>query len=545
MLIVLCLELACAGAEWPQHRGPNHDGVSADRINQQWTGSVTNALWRVFLGNGLTSFAVTGGRALTQVHREVNGADMEVCVALNATNGTEAWATPVDDIVSYPDGGVGTTDDGPRSTPAVDDGSVYVLTSYLKLLRLNATDGAVVWSNDLRITYGGDVIGWQNAASPLVEAGLVFLNANAGTSRLMALHTADGSLAWRSQNEAMTHSTPVLTTIDGVRQLIFATQSGLVSLNPTSGGLLWKAPYPFTYSTSFAASPAVHSNIVFMTANYFKGSFATHIALSNTTWVTTPLWSNINLLSHWSTPVCYQGHLYGQFTPDNADAQLRCIDLQTGAQKWATNGFGRGAVLLVDDQLLILTERGALVLAQPNTNAYTEVARFLAMPDYNPDNNKCWNAPAVADGKVYMRSTAAAAAFDLSLPDLKLDSPQPGPPNQLLLTVRTVNGTPVNSNRIPGLEVRASTNLALLSDRNDWSPLYKQTFAPHARSGAVLQKFDPDSNTGAGGTSASDIGASGGNVGLLDGSVHWNNIRQMDVYRGSQQWDDDGCWVMW
>lgn len=90
-----------------------------------------------------------------------------------------------------------------------------------------------------------------------------------------------------------------------------------------------------------------------------------------------------------------------------------------------------------------------------------------------------------------------------------------------------------------------SSLLVVLSDMNDWSPLYKQTFAPHAKNGTVLQKFDPDSNTGAGGTSALAIGASGGNIGLLDGSVHWKNIRQMDVYRGSQQWDDDGCWAMW
>ncbi len=90
-----------------------------------------------------------------------------------------------------------------------------------------------------------------------------------------------------------------------------------------------------------------------------------------------------------------------------------------------------------------------------------------------------------------------------------------------------------------------NSSLVLLSDMNDWSPLYKQTYAPHAKTGKVLQKFDPDTNTGAGGASSAELGASGGNVGLLDGSVHWKNIRQMDVYRGSQQWDEDGCWAMW
>ena len=301
----------------------------------------------------------------------------------------------------------------------------------------------------------------QNAASPLVENGLIFLNANTDTSTLMALRTTDGSLAWRSLDEALTHSTPILTTIDGVRQLVFATQSGLVSLNPTNGNLLWKSPYPFTYSTSFAASPTVHSNIVFMTANYNRGAFATRVSFSNTTWVTTPLWTNSALVSHWMTPVCYQGHLFGQFTPDNADAQLRCIDLETGAQKWATNGFGRGATLIVDEHLLSITERGYLVLAKLNTNAYTEVARILAIPDYHPDTNKCWNAPAICNGKVYVRSTAYAAAFNLSMPDLKLNSPQFVFVNNLQLTVRTADGTPVSLDRLTDMELKTSTDLAL------------------------------------------------------------------------------------
>lgn len=451
---------AAAARDWPQYRGPNHDGVSTDRISKQWTGSVTNALWRVFLGNGVTGLTASGGRVLTQVHRDVNGADMEVCVALSATTGAELWATPVDAIVAY-DGGVGSTDDGPRTTPTVDGGSVYVLTSYLKLLRLNAANGAVVWSNDLRITYGGEVIGWQNAASPLVDNGLIYLNVNAGGANLMALQTSDGSLFWRSQNESLTHSTPMLTTMNGVRQLIFATQRGLVSLDPQTGSLLWRTNYPFGYSTSLAASPAVYSNLVFVTGHYGQGSAAFEIMYTNATHVPRRLWSSTAHESHWSTPVCYQGCLFGQFTPDNADAQLRCIDMRTGALKWRTNNFGRGSVLLVDDHLLVITERGSLVLARPNTNAYTEVARFLAMPDFHTDTNKCWNAPAVADGKVYVRSTSYAAAFDLSVPDLQLDLPELGPPEKLQLTIRTANGTPVNSNRVPVMEVRASTDVTL------------------------------------------------------------------------------------
>ena len=40
---ILCLMFASSlFADWPQYRGPNHNGVSSDRINLQWSGAVTN-----------------------------------------------------------------------------------------------------------------------------------------------------------------------------------------------------------------------------------------------------------------------------------------------------------------------------------------------------------------------------------------------------------------------------------------------------------------------------------------------------------------------
>jgi hypothetical protein len=58
----------------------------------------------------------------------------------------------------------------------------------------------------------------------------------------------------------------LLGTIHGVRQLIFATQSGLVSLNAQTGGLLWRFSYPFPYGTSIGVSPVVDEDMVFVVA---------------------------------------------------------------------------------------------------------------------------------------------------------------------------------------------------------------------------------------------------------------------------------------
>ena len=78
--------------------------------------------------------------------------------------------------------------------------------------------------------------------------------------------------------------------------------------------------------------------------------------------------------------------------------------------------------------------------------------------------------------------------------------------------------------------------MVLVSDMNDWSPGYGQTFAPHAKNGPLLEGLDA-SNPNSSGATPAEVGATGGNVGLLDGSVSWKSIKKMEIYRGSQQWE--------
>ncbi len=466
LLLLLCLPLISLGADWLQFRGDGR-GVSSDRLNTQWIGSTTNPVWRVPITNCLGSLSVKEGRVFTSTRRLLANADREVCVALNATNGIELWATAVD-YADYPHGGVG-YDDGPRSTPVCDGDSVFVLSSYLKLFRLNATNGAVIWENDLVDNFGGEVIPWQNGASPVIEDGLLFVNVNCGPDSLVALRTADGSVAWRSQNEGLTHSTPTLATIHGVRQVIFATHNGLVAVKALDGNLLWKLNYPFSYGTSLGVSPVVYDDMVFISGahSYGMGSMVARAALSNGTWTATMLWFTNNPAIHWMTPVVRDGFLYGQFgiqSFDSVNAQLKCVEMRTGAVKWSVNGFGRGATLLLDDHLVSLTERGAVVLVEPSTNAYVELARFTAIPGYHDFTNKCWNAPAISNGRLFVRSTAFVAMFDLSVPEesrLVLDAPRLVAPNAFDLSIRTLSGVPVSSNRLTSIELRATTNLSL------------------------------------------------------------------------------------
>src|SRR6185295_11460063 len=140
------------------------------------------------------------------------------------------------------------------------------LNGSLILSCFHAKTGAPVWRKDLVREFGGHNIRWQNAASTLLEGNLLFVCAGGLGQSLLCFDKRTGLVVWKGQSDAMTHATPVVTTILGHRQVIFFTQSGLVSVVPGTGHVLWR--YKFPYAISTAASPVVDGAIVYCSAGY-------------------------------------------------------------------------------------------------------------------------------------------------------------------------------------------------------------------------------------------------------------------------------------
>jgi hypothetical protein len=86
--------------------------------------------------------------------------------------------------------------------------------------------------------------------------------------------------------------------------------------------------------------------------------------------------------------------------------------------------------------------------------------------------------------------------------------------------------------------------LPVVTELNAWSSSEDKIFAPHGAYGPILKQGD-SSNQGSGGAPSAQIGAAGGHLGLLDGSVTWKEMRQMRIYRGSRMWDAGGCFTAW
>ena len=414
LIVLLGARFSADAADWPQYRGPTADGRSPEKIGKPWSSGAVKQVWKVSSEGGFSSFAVAGGRAFTLVLKEAGGAKQESLIALDVNSGRELWFAPLN-FAKYDGGGdAGASEnkggDGPRSTPAVSGNQVFTLSSQLALRGFDVATGKVTWTRDLLTEHAGRNIQWQNAASPLIEGGLLFVAGGGSGQSLLAINPKDGAVAWKAFDEKMTHATPTAATILGQRQLIFFVQSGLLSVEPKSGKELWR--YPFRFSTSTAASPVVSGDIVYCSAGYGVGAGAVKITRAGEKWAATELYrapGNKPLANHWSTPVARAGHLYGMFQfKEYGNGPMKCVDVATGNVKWEKEGFGPGHLILAGEQLVALSDDGELVLIHPQPGVYQELARADIL------EGKCWTTPVISNGRIYARSNKEAVCLDVS-----------------------------------------------------------------------------------------------------------------------------------
>src|SRR5258706_8092542 len=105
--------------------------------------------------------------------------------------------------------------------------------------------------------------------SPVIEGDLVFIAGGGAGESMLAFNKTTGAVAWKTGDETMTHATPVMATIGGVRQVIYLMESGLVALDFRDGKSLWR--FPFAFRTATRCSPVVAGGVIFCTAGYGIG----------------------------------------------------------------------------------------------------------------------------------------------------------------------------------------------------------------------------------------------------------------------------------
>jgi outer membrane protein assembly factor BamB len=421
----LMLSKSASAADWAQLRGPNFNGTTSEEISAQWPAAGPKVIWKRPLRAGFSSFVVQGKTLCTLVLRASEGATNEACLCLDADTGRERWASFLGPAkytgVGYDSGNWGAPGnqggDGPRSTPAISDGRVYVISSRLILSCFAADDGALLWRKDLVAEHGGTQITYENAASPVIVDNTLLVAGGGPGQSILGINKVTGEVVWRGYDELLTHSTPAVATMNGIRQAIFYTKSGLFAVNPDDGENFWRYNFPFRVCA--AITPVVAGNLVYCSAGYGIGSGVCRVERFNKAPSVTEVWRlrhNEPVANYWSTPIYKQGNLFGIFGFKKfGTAPMKCVELVTGEVKWTQPGFGHGNVIMAGSVLLAVTGPGDLVLVEPSSKSYCEIARANIL------TGKCWSTPIVSKGRLYARSTTEGVCIDLKPEPLSID----------------------------------------------------------------------------------------------------------------------------
>jgi len=382
MLICVCSVTSFA-ADWYQWRGPNRDGISNEKgWSSTWPESGPKKLWEKSLGVGYATAAVSNGRVYTMG----NADKTDTVYCLNADTGAEIWKH------SYPCATESGGHPGPASTPTVDGEEVYTLSREGDLYCFNKASGDVIWHKNIK-DFSAKSPEWDFACSPLILGDMIIIDAGMA----IALSKSNGNLIWNTKDYGESwglksqgggYSSPHAFQLDGVPRLAVFNSSGLVILDPKNGKELNIHPWRTDWNVN-AATPIVSGDKVFISSGYNVGCALLQMDGNNLSVV----WQSKDMRNHFNNCVLWEGHLYGF-----DESQLRCLDWETGDVKWTKRGMGKGSLMIADGKLIIMSDKGQLVIAEASPDSFNELASAKVL------SGLCWTVPVLSGGKIYCRS---------------------------------------------------------------------------------------------------------------------------------------------
>lgn len=403
LILALCLvgglfsEGTAAAADWPQYRGPNRDGISPETaVLRDWPGGGPRVFWKVPLGEGFSQVAAVKDR----LYIVYGQGSEEVAAALAASTGKQLWRVRLDNKYMSDQG------NGPRSTPTVDGDLVYVLSASGQLAALKTANGQTVWRHDLKGEYGAAPPQWGISTSPLVEGNLLIVNVGGTNNRsVMAFDKATGKPVWGSQSDGAGYSAPIAVTVRGVRQVIVFTAGAIISLAPKDGHLYWRVPWRTDWEVNAATPIFFPPDKLFVSSGYDTGSALLQIKGTGSQVSAEEIWKSRGMKNTFSSSILHNGTVYGF---DNAT--LKAIDAATGEERWKQRGLGHGSLILAGGNLIVLSEQGTLALLEATPKEFNQLGAIRVL------QGKCWTAPTLADGRLYLRNEEHLIALDWNAP---------------------------------------------------------------------------------------------------------------------------------
>jgi len=426
VMTVVWLGAPMLASDWPQWRGPNRDGKSAETgLLQEWPEGGPPLAWKTEgLGLGFSSVAVAGGRIYTMGDLD----DGQYVFALHEDGGEILWKTNVGPI--HKDGR-----GGPRSTPTTDGDRVFVINTEGDVICLEAASGEEVWRVSMTNAYESYMMkamgsyDWKYAESPLVDGDKVLVTPGHVRAVMVALNKKTGEEIWKTPggrigplgSDGAAYSSIVVTEIAGVRQYVQLVGRGVVGVDAATGEMLWSYNRVANDIANIPTS-LVSGDYVFSSTGYGTGTALLEISKNanfdenseeeQDEWLAEEVYflEADTMQNHHGGLILHEGFVYTG-TGHNKGFPL-VVKMESGEVAWGpirNEGENSAAITYADGRIYFRYENGLMILVEANPEEYVEHGSFPIPGSKSPS----WSHPVVANGKLLLKEQDTLLAYDI------------------------------------------------------------------------------------------------------------------------------------
>jgi len=438
-IVLMVVTSSSLAADWPQWRGPNRDGKSADKsLLKEWPNDGPPLAWKINkIGGGYCAPAIAAG----QIFGMSNRSEDEVVWALSETDGKELWVTRLGPAFDQrPSQGK----EGPACTPTVDGERLYVEGLGGNVACLQVEDGKIIWQISMTEQFGGRVPMWSYRESPLIDGDKVIITPGGPDAIIVALNKLTGDMLWKSklpdspagESEASggsggrrggsgrrggfgggggaAYASVIAIDFEGQRQYVQLTAKTLVAVAASDGKFLWRYDKPANRMGINCSTPIYYDGMVFASSAYGAGGGLVKLSKDTGGGIKAEeVYSTTDMQNHHGGMILLDGYLYGA-SGGNEGGAMVCLDFKTGKVMWdqrdTVGRRAKGSVALADGRIYYRMEDGTVVLIEPSPKQYIEHGRFE-----QPDRSKApaWANPVVANGKLYISDQDVLLCYDI------------------------------------------------------------------------------------------------------------------------------------
>jgi len=413
----LAFDTPSPAGDWPQWRGPFHNGTSDETALPQSWSATEGIAWTTPLAGLSASTPVIAGGFVFASSAETNGS--LVLHSLDARDGSHRWTRTLGrgDLV------IGRNNLASPS-PVTDGRRVFALYATGDLAALD-TAGKVLWTRNLAKESGTFAYMWIYGSSPLLLDGRLYvqvLQRNPPTykhavddrperqSFLLCVDPDTGRDLWRhvratpAVEESMeSYSTPVPHDGPGGRRILLVGGDCVTAHRPDTGEELWRCfglnPKAQRFNR-IVPSVAALDGMVFACCPKKGPVLGIRDGGRGDVSATHRAWSIETITSDVCTPLPYRGRLH---VVDGDRKEIGCLDPSSGAEIWhgklPVTSILRASPTGADGRIYCLSENGEVVVLAAGDE-------FKVLSTMSLGDGPCRASIAVASGRLYIRTAS-------------------------------------------------------------------------------------------------------------------------------------------